>query len=47
MWVSQIWRRRTIGLIGKLCMYDVGQRLLSGIKSMYVNSSACVIVKGG
>ena len=28
-------------------MYDVGGKLLSGIKSMYVNSLACVIVKGG
>ena len=28
-------------------MYDVGGILLSGIKSMYVNSLACVIVKGG
>ena len=29
-----------------LRMYDVGIKLLSGIKSMYVNSSACVRVKG-
>ena len=26
--------------------YDVGDRLLGEIKSMYVNSSACVRVKG-
>ena len=29
-----------------LRMYDVGGKLLSGIKSMYVDSSACVRVKG-
>ena len=28
-------------------MYDVGGKLLSGIKSMYVESSDCVRVKGG
>ena len=28
-------------------MYDVGGKLLSEIKSMYVNSIACVRVKGG
>ena len=28
-------------------MYDVGGKLLNGIKSIYVNSLACVIVKGG
>ena len=28
-------------------MYDVGGKLLSGIKSMYVDSSTCVRVKGG
>ena len=28
-------------------IYDVGGKLLSGIKSMYVDSSACVRVKGG
>ena len=27
-------------------MYDVGGKLLSGIKSMYVDSSACVRIKG-
>ena len=27
-------------------MYDVGGKFLSGIKSMYVESSACVRVKG-
>ena len=27
--------------------YDVGGKLLSGIKSMYVDSSACVRVKKG
>ena len=30
-----------------LGIYDVGGKLLSGIKSMYVDSSACVRVKGG
>ena len=31
-----------------LRMYDVGgSKLLGGVKSRYVNSSACVIVKGG
>ena len=30
-----------------LRMYDVRGKLLSGIKSMYVDSSACVRVKGG
>ena len=30
-----------------LRMYDVGDKLLNGIKSMYVNSLACVRVKGG
>ena len=28
-------------------MYDVGSKLLSGMKSMYVDSSACVSVKWG
>ena len=28
-------------------MYDVGGKLLSGIKSTYVDSLACVRVKGG
>ena len=28
-------------------MYDVSSKLLSGIKSMHVNSLACVGVKGG
>ena len=28
-------------------MYDLGSKLLRGIKSMYVGSSACVRVKGG
>ena len=28
-------------------MYDVGGKLLNGIKSMYVNSLACIRVKGG
>ena len=27
--------------------YDVGGKLLNGIKNMYVDSSACVRVKGG
>ena len=30
-----------------LRMYDVGGKLLNGIKSMYVNSLTCVRVKGG
>ena len=30
-----------------LRMYDVWGKLLNGIKSMYVNSLACVRVKGG
>ena len=30
-----------------LRMYDVGGTLLNGIKSSYVNSLACVRVKGG
>ena len=30
-----------------LRIYDVGGKLLSGIKNMYVNSSACGRVKGG
>ena len=30
-----------------LRMYDVDGKLLNGIKSMYVNSLACVRVKGG
>ena len=30
-----------------LRMYDVGGKLLNGIKSIYVNSLACVRVKGG
>ena len=29
-----------------LRMYDVGGKLLNGIKNMYVNSLACVRVKG-
>ena len=29
-----------------LRMYDVGGKLLNGIKSVYVNSLACVRVKG-
>ena len=29
-----------------LRMYDVGGKLLNGIKSMYVNSLICLIVKG-
>ena len=28
-------------------MYDVQGKLLGGIKSMYIHSSACVRVKGG
>ena len=30
-----------------LRMYNVGGKLLSGVKSMYIDSSACVRVKGG
>ena len=30
-----------------LRMYDVGSKLLSGNKNTYVDSLACVIVKGG
>ena len=30
-----------------LRMYDLGGKCLSGIKSMYDDSSACVRVKGG
>ena len=29
-----------------LRMYDVGGKLLNGIKSMYINSLACVRIKG-
>ena len=43
-----------IGLVGKpngrcwvFRMYDVGCKFLNGIKSMYVNSLACVRVKVG
>ena len=28
-------------------MYDVGGKLLNGIKSMYINSLACVKIRGG
>ena len=28
-------------------MHDVGGKLLNGLKSIYVNSLACVRVKGG
>ena len=37
--------REVLGQV--LRMYDVGCKHLSGIKSMYVDSSACVKVKGG
>ena len=30
-----------------LRMYDVGGKLLNGIKGFYVNSTACVRIKGG
>ena len=30
-----------------LRMYNVGDKLLNGIRSMYVDRSACVRVKGG
>ena len=36
-----------IGLTGKHYGYDVGGKLLNDIKNMYVNSPACVRVKGG
>ena len=29
-----------------LRMYDMGGKLLNGIKSMYINSLACVRIKG-
>ena len=50
MWVLQTWRRH-IGVNREalwqvLRMYDASGKLLNGIKSMYVNSLACVIVKG-
>ena len=34
-------------LLQVLRKYDVGSKLLSGIKSMYIDSSTCVRVKGG
>ena len=44
------WRRHVIdpteALWQILRMYDVGGKLLNGIKSIYVNSLACVRVKG-
>ena len=30
-----------------LITYDTGGKLLNGVKSMYVNSLACIRVKGG
>ena len=30
-----------------MALYDVGGKRLSGIKTVYVDSSACVKVKGG
>ena len=33
-------------LLQALRMYDVWGKLLSGIKSMYIDSSACIKVKG-
>ena len=52
MWILWIWRRRTIGFNSEalwqvLRMYDVSDKLLGGIKSIYVDSLACVRVKGG
>ena len=36
-----------IGFIGQvLRMYDIGGKLLNGIKNMYVDSSTCVRIKG-
>ena len=36
-----------IGSWQVLRMYDVSGKLLNGIKRMYVNSLACVRIKGG
>ena len=38
-------KRETLSQV--LRMYDAGGKQLNGIKSMYVNSLACVRVKGG
>ena len=51
MWVLWTWIRYMIGSIGKhygyvLRMNHVGGKLLNGIKIVYVNSLACVRVKG-
>ena len=35
------------GLWQELRMYDVGGQLLNDMKSMYVDNSACVRIKGG
>ena len=35
------------GIRQVLNMYDVGGKLLNGIKSMYVNGLACARIKGG
>ena len=40
-------RVHTETLCQVLRMYDVGGKVLNGIKSMYVDSSACVRIKGG
>ena len=52
MWVLWILEKLYDRINGEalwqlLRMYDVGGKLLSGIKSMYVDSLACVRVKGG
>ena len=51
MCVLWTWSSQMIGLIRKhwqiLRMYDVHGKLLNDIKSMYVNSLACVRVKVG
>ena len=53
MWVLWTWRRKDFDRVNRealwqvLKMYDVGGKLLNGIKSTYVNILACVRVKGG
>ena len=53
MWVLWTWLQKAYDRVNKealwqvLRMYDVGGKLLNGIKSMYVNSLAYVRVKGG
>ena len=52
MWVLWTWRRHTTydrvnreALRQVMRMCDLGGKPLSGIKSIYINSSACVRVK--